>query len=415
MPRLLILGAGTAGTIVANKLGARLPWEIVVVDKSPRHLYQPGLLFLPFGRADRLVKDERRLLAPKVRFHSGEVERVFPDASTVQLVGGESLEYDYLVIATGTHARPDQTPGMLGPHWRSSVHDFYTLEGAQALQTALASFRAGHLVVHVTELPIKCPVAPLEFAFLADAWLDQRGLRSSVEITYVTPLSGAFTKPIASARLGRLLDLRGIHLETDFMIERVEDGAIVSYDERTVPFDLLVTVPVNMGAEYVTRSGLGDDLNHVPVDKHTLRSLVHPNVFALGDAAALPSSKAGSAAHFAADVFVENFCQHVAGHPMSHGFDGHANCFVETGRRRALLIDFNYDVEPLPGRYPWGRFGPFNLLAETRINHWGKLAFRPIYWHVLLPGRRLPVPTGMSMKGKVVPEQHESADKEVAL
>jgi sulfide:quinone oxidoreductase len=282
-----------------------------------------------------------------------------------------------------------------------TVHEFYTLPGAQALRDALAEWNGGRLVVHISELPIKCPVAPLEFAFLADAYFRQRGMRDRVDISYATPLSGAFTKPVAASRLGSLLEEKDITLEADFYVERVDEGALVSFDERVLPFDLLVTVPVNMGADFVARSGLGDELQHVRVDPHTFQALGHEDIFAIGDAAALPTSKAGSVAHFSVEVFVENFLDHIGGRPMHRHFDGHANCFVESGGGKALLIDFNYDTEPLPGSYPIPGLGPLRLLKETRLNHLGKLAFKPIYWHMLLPGRRLPVPNAMSMAGKV--------------
>ena len=279
-----------------------------------------------------------------------------------------------------------------GGQWRESIHDFYTFDGALALREKLRDFTGGRVVVHVVEMPIKCPVAPLEFAFLADAFFRGRGMRDRVELVYVTPLPGAFTKPIASARLGGMLDERKIALEPDFVVERIDADrkTLVSYDEREVPFDLLVTVPLNMGADYIARSGLGDELNYVPVDKHTLLSTRYDNIFAVGDASNIPASKAGSVAHFSVEVFVENFLAHIDGRPMTGSFDGHANCYVEAGDGKALLIDFNYDTEPLPGTYPVPHIGPFRLLEETRINHWGKLAFRWMYWHLLLPGRPHP-------------------------
>jgi sulfide:quinone oxidoreductase len=254
-------------------------------------------------------------------------------------------------------------------------------------------------------MPIKCPVAPLEFTFLADAYFAERGIRDRVDITYVTPLPGAFTKPVATARLGDMLTTRGIGLETDFMVEQVRGRTLVSYDEREIPFDLLVTIPLNMGADFVARSGLGNELNLVPVDKHTFLSTKHDNVFAVGDANDLPTSKAGSVAHFSVDVFVHNFVRYVQGLPMDEKFDGHANCFVESGNDKALLLDFDYDTQPLPGRYPVPGVGPFKLLEEARVNHLGKLAFRWAYWNVLLPGRPMPVPTRMSMAGKVTEEE----------
>ena len=412
MRRLLVLGAGTAGTMVVNKLRRRLggDWQITVVEQSEVHYYQPGYLFLPFGSyspAD-LVRPTRRFIPDGVELVRAEVDKVVPDDNLVLLSDGRSLPYDYLVIATGTQPRPDQTPGMLdGGQWLDSIHEFYTFDGALALRDKLRDFPGGRVVVHVVEMPIKCPVAPLEFVFLADDFFRQRGMRDRVELSYVTPLPGAFTKPIASDRLGGMLEDRKIAIEPDFVVERVDadERALVSYDEREVPFDLLVTVPLNMGADYVARSGLGDELNYVPVDKHTLLSTKHDNIFALGDASDIPASKAGSVAHFSVEVFTENFLQHIAGRPMTGSFDGHANCYVEAGNGKALLIDFNYDTEPLPGTYPVPRIGPFHLLEETRANHLGKLAFRWVYWHVLLPGRPIPLPAHMSMAGKTRPKQ----------
>lgn len=411
MRRLVVLGSGTAGTMVVNKLRRKLDpaiWQITVVDQDDRHLYQPGFLFIPFGfyQPSDVTKPRHRFIPDGVEFVLGEIDRVDADASQVHLAGGRQIGYDYLVIATGTTPRPDQTPGMLGQQWRQSIFDFYSIDGAAALARALASFEAGRLVVHVTDMPIKCPVAPLEFTFLAEAYFRSRGKRDRVELTYATPLPGAFTKPIASAHLGSMLDERKIGVESDFMVERIDDEAkaLISYDEREIPFDLLVTVPLNMGAEYIARSGLGDELNYVPVDKHTLLSKAHDNIFAIGDANNIPTSKAGSVAHFSVDVFTGNFSQHVVGQPMTGRFDGHANCFVESGHGKGLLIDFNYDTEPLTGSYPVPVLGPFGLLRETSANHWGKLAFRWLYWHALLPGRPIPLPAHMSMAGKHKPD-----------
>ncbi len=414
MRRLVVLGAGTAGTMVVNKLRRRLSrdeWQITVVDQDDTHLYQPGLLFIPFGdyTPEQVVKPRSRFIPAGVDLVLGEIDRVDPQSRVVALSDGRELEYDYLVIATGTTPRPEQTPGMLGSQWRTSIFDFYTLEGATALREALRDFTGGRLVVHIVDMPIKCPVAPLEFSFLADAHLRERGIRDQVEMVYVTPLAGAFTKPIATEHLSSMLDERKIAVETDFMVERVDEErkALVSYDDREIPFDLLITVPLNMGADFIARSGLGDELNFVPVDKHTQLSREHDTIFAIGDASDIPTSKAGSVAHFSVEVFVDNFCQHVAGQPMTGSFDGHANCFIESGDGKGLLIDFNYETEPLTGHFPMPGLGPFGLLKESSANHWGKRAFRWIYWHLLLPGRPIPLPAHMSMAGKNHPQTKE--------
>lgn len=407
MNRLLVLGAGTAGTMVVNKLRPLLPhdeWEITIVDAEPQHHYQPGYLFIPFGtyHPSVVTKPKARFIPSGVTSVMGTIEIVEPELNRVRLADGQILPYDQLVIASGVSPRPDQTPGMDGPEWHKSIHDFYTLEGAIALGEKLRGWEGGRLVIHITEMPIKCPPAPLEFAFLADSYFTERGMRDQVEMTYVTPLDGAFTKPVASRLLGGMLDERKIALEPDFYIESVDNQkkAIVSYDERVIPFDLLVTVPLNMGADFVARSGLGNELNCVPVDPGTFLSNTWDNIFAVGDAADLPISKAGSVAHFAVEMFTKNFIQHIRGEEMTHIFDGHANCFVESGNGKAMLIDFNYDTEPLPGKYPLPGVGPMSLLEETQLNHFGKLMFKWIYWNALLPGRELPLPALMTMAGK---------------
>ncbi|MCU0281994.1 MAG: NAD(P)/FAD-dependent oxidoreductase [Acidimicrobiia bacterium] len=407
MKRLLVLGAGTAGTVVVNKLRPRLDpaeWQITIVDQSACHHYQPGYLFIPFGiyRRHDVEKPRRDFIPAGVDMVMGEIEAIDPERQRVSLAGGRALDYDYLVIATGTHPTPSQTPGFEGEAVGSSIHQYYTLDGAVALYERLKSWEGGRMVVNIMEFPFKCPVAPLEFTFLADWWFREHGRRDKVEIVFATPMSEVFTKPVAARHLTGVLQSKDINVETDFYVERIDAdaGALVAYDGRELPYDLLVTVPVNMGAEVIARSGLGDELNHVPVDKGTFLSTKHPNIFALGDAAALPTSKAGSVAHFSVEIFAENFPRYAEGLEMLERFDGHANCFIESGFGKGLLIDFNYDTEPLPGKYPLPGIGPFSLLQETVTNHWGKMMFRWVYWNLLLRGREIPLPSEMSMYGK---------------
>lgn len=407
MKKLLILGAGTAGTIVANKMVRKLSnkeWEVEIVDQDPVHYYQPGFLFMPFGiyGEDDVKKPKKRFISKKVNLRMGTIERIDSELNRVYLENGDVVSYDLLVIATGTTPRPEEIEGMAGEDWGRDVHEFYTFEGAGKLARRLKEWKGGRLVINVAEMPIKCPVAPLEFAFLADWWLSKNGLRDRTEIHYVTPLSGAFTKPVATQRLQHMLEDRRIHLETDFAIGSVDNSKkrIVSWDERSVDYDLLVSVPTNMGADAIERSGLGDELNFVPTDKGTLQAQGKENIFVIGDATDLPASKAGSVAHFEAEILEENLLSAASGKSLEAKFDGHSNCFVETGYGKGMLIDFNYDTEPLPGTFPFAKVGPMPLLKESRINHWGKLMFRHVYWHALLPGFPLGIGPAMSLKGK---------------
>jgi sulfide:quinone oxidoreductase len=238
--------------------------------------------------------------------------------------------------------------------------------------------------------------------FLADHYFHQRKMREKVELVYATPLDGAFTKPRASALLGELLERKNIKVVTNFDLGEVDGDRrkIKSYDEKEVDYDLFVTIPTNMGDEALERSGMGDELNYVPTDKHTLRASEHPDIFVIGDATNLPASKAGSVAHFEAEVLTENILRQIEGQDLLATFDGHANCFIESGFGKGLLIDFNYDTEPLPGRFPLPGVGPFTLLGESRINHWGKMMFRWVYWNQLIKGVDMPLETQMLMAGK---------------
>ena len=405
---IVIVGAGTGGTLVANRLHRLYgdEAEIIVVDRDGRHVYQPGLLFVPFGleEADGIVRSRREQLHSEIEFRQVEVNRVETALNEVNLGDGSTLTYDALVIASGASLLFDETEGLRGPGWGESVFSFYSVEDAVALREALRSFDRGRLVVNLIDMPIKCPVAPLEFCFLADWFFQERGVRSEVEITYVTPLDAAFTKPIAAEHLGGMLEKRGIAVETEFATGQVDgsNGRLISWDEREIPFDLLVSVPLHGGAPFVARSpGLGDELGFIPADIHTLQSKAAPNVFAIGDAASLPTSKAGSATHFEGETLTANIKRFLDGEELEGSYDGHVNCFIESGFHKALLIDFNYETEPLPGRYPEPHIGPLPLLRESRLNHLGKLAFQPLYWHMLLPGRDIPgIGTKMSMAGK---------------
>jgi sulfide:quinone oxidoreductase len=393
--RIVILGGGTGGTLMANRLqklhGDDV--EITVVDQDDRHVYQPGLLFVPFGLADPddIVRPRQRQLKKGVAFRQAGVEHVDIEDDQVHLDDGAVLPYDVLVVATGARLVTEETDGLTGPGWNEKVFTFYDLPGATALHQALEDFDGGRVVLNVVDMPIKCPIAPLEFAFLADWYFQERGIRDRVELTFVTPLDGAFTKPTASKALGGMLAEKGVELVTEFNTGEVDGngGRLIGYDEREIPFDLAVVIPLHGGAEYVGRSpGLGDELGFVPTDLHTLQSKVRPNIFAIGDATNVPTSKAGSVTHFEGEVLTENVNRFLEGRELDASYDGHANCFIETGFHKALLIDFNYDTEPVAGHFPAGVGMP--LLKDSRLNHLGKLMFQWVYWHALLPGRDIP-------------------------
>ncbi len=394
---------------MANKLAAALDeqeWQITIVDATEQHYYQPGFLLVPFGtyRIRDIVKPRRQYLPRRVNVIISGIDHIDAEKKSVTLANKAVLKYDYMIIATGADIHPEQIEGLMDEEWGRSKFDFYSPKGANRLAQFFKTWQGGKLVLNIAEMPIKCPVAPLEFLFLADSYFTKRGMRDKVELQLVTPLSGAFTKPTSSRVLGEFLERKGISVVPDFNIARVDskEKKIVSWDENEVSYDVLVSIPTNMGDAAIQRSGLGNELNFIPTDKETLLAEELKDVFVLGDATNLPSSKAGSVVHFQSEVLFQNFLEHIDGRPPVAHFDGHSNCFIESGFDKGMLIDFNYKTEPLPGEFPLPGVGPFTLLGESRINHYGKLMFRWVYWNLLLRGMELPIEAEMSMAGKRV-------------
>jgi sulfide:quinone oxidoreductase len=407
MNKLVILGAGTGGTIMANKLRKvldRSEWEITIIEEDKNHYYQPGFLFIPFGIYTRhdVTKSKAEFIPAGVKLLFQKIDKIEPENNKVYLEGGTVIPYDWLIIATGTRMVPEETPGLKDKLWYKKIFDFYTLDGSVALYEFFKGWKGGKMVMAISEMPFKCPVAPLEFVFLADDYFTEIGIRDKVDISFVTPLPGAFTKPRTSKILGELLKEKNIDVIPEFYIERVdnENQKLISYDQKEVPFDVLAIVPVNMGSLAIEHSGMGDDLGFIPTDKYTLRSEKYENIFVLGDASNIPTSKAGSVVHFASEVLYENFLSAIEGRPLKAKFDGHSNCYIETGGGKGSIIDFNYETEPLPGTFPLPGIGPFGLLQNTKMNHYGKVLFRWIYWHLLIKGKELPIESEMSMAGK---------------
>lgn len=404
-----MLGDGTGGLVAANLLAKEArrraaDIRIKLIGQSPMHTYQPGLLFLPFRRpgyrslAD-IQHETARFVGPGVEYVVDRVTAIDPHARTVATAHGEH-RYDWLVLALGCRTVLDDVEG-LAERWGKRAFGFYTPDSALRLAEAVEEFKGGDLVIDIADMPIKCPVAPLEFAFLVDEFLTRRGLRGKTHLTLVTPLSGAFTKPICNEMLAGVLAAKRISVVPNATLAAVTDDAIECPDGKQVPYELLVTVPPHEGAAVIDDAGLGDGIGFGLTDKQTLKSLKAERVFLLGDNTNVPTSKAGSVAHFQAEVVVHNLLREVEDKPALPLADGHANCFIETGFGKAILVDFNYDIQPVPGRFPLPLLGPMSLLAETRANHLGKLAFKPIYWNVLLPGRPIPlVGSRMSTSGK---------------
>ncbi|HEX8971588.1 NAD(P)/FAD-dependent oxidoreductase [Oryzihumus sp.] len=367
---VVVIGAGAAGTMVAHRLRRRLDpagWAVTVIDRDDQHAYRPGFPLVALGTwpPSAVVRSRHAFLPDGVDLVLAEARQVDADASVVLLADGRRIAYDHLVIATGAAPRPDLVPGMTGPHWHRSVFDVHSLDGATALRDALPALRQGRLLVHLAELPVPAPFTALELTLLADAWLRRRGLRDGVELVHASPL------PEPSAGAGGLLGRHGVAVEAGFRVERIDGDhqALVGQDGRELSFDLLVTVPPHRGAGLVTRSGLGDELGYLPVDRHTLQSTAFPTVYGVGDATDLPTQRTTRAAWLTARVVGRTLPDHATGRAPSASLDR---------RSRGLPLGPSDD----------GLTAALDRLTGTR----SRAAARWLYWHVALQGRPLPLP-----------------------
>ncbi len=405
MKKLLILGAGAGGVMVATKIRQKLDpkeWKITIIDRTWQHHYQAGWLFVPFEiySIEDCIKPQMDFIPKGVDFVQDEITNIDPESKKVTTKNG-SYDYDWIVVGTGCRVAPEEIEGM-EEGWGKNIQTFYTPEGAVDLQKKIKHFEKGKLVLNIAEMPIKCPVAPLEFVFLADWFFMINDVRCNIEIELVTPLSGAFTKPVAAEILGKLCEEKNIKITPNFEIGSVdhERKVIESHKGEEVDYDLLVSIPPNFGSKVIEDCEIGDIMGYMETDHHTLKSTKYENMYVIGDATNVPTSKAGSVAHFEADIVVENLVREIEGLAPRPDYDGHSTCFIVSGYEKAILIDFNYKIEPLPGKYPFPGVGPMSLLEETYLNYWGKMMFKWVYFNQMLKGKELPLEPQMFMAGK---------------
>jgi sulfide:quinone oxidoreductase len=407
MRKIVILGAGAGGTMVAANLRRELDegeWEITVIDKNEQHHFQSGYLFIPFGiySSDDVLKPKRDFIPTGVDFVVDNVTKVDTEQRKLETEKGDSYDYDWLVVSTGCRIVPEEVEGMMDV-WGEDVFSFYTLEDAVALRRKMKYFDSGKVVLNIAEFPYKCPIAPIEFVFMADWFFQVNGVRDKVEIEFVTPVDNIFTKPVAAKALRAFADKKNIKVTSHFDLAKVNasEKTIESHKGEKVGYDLLVSIPPNFGDKAITDSGMGDPMGYMQVDPHTLKAQNVDRVFVLGDATNVPTSKAGSVAHYMSYTVVENLVREIDGHEPLPSFDGHATCFLASGFEKAILLDFNYEVEPLPGKFPFPGMGPFSLLQDTFGNYWGKMMFKWVYWNLMMKGLDLPLEAQMNIAGKL--------------
>ncbi|RLC17314.1 MAG: NAD(P)/FAD-dependent oxidoreductase [Deltaproteobacteria bacterium] len=411
MKKIVILGSGAGGTMCAAKLRRKLGrnWKITIIDNDEMHHYQPGWLFIPFGiyTPDDCMKPKRDFMPPGVDVILDDVEGVNPNKREVECKKSK-YSYDYLIVGTGCLPVPEEVEGL--EDWKadpeSNEHTFFTLESAVALYKRMKHFEKGKMIFNIAEMPHKCPVVPMEFIFMADWFFAKNGYRDNIEIEFVTPNTGLFTKPIATKVMTASAEEKEIKVVPSFDLEVVnkEEKYIESARGDKLDYDLFISTMPNLGADYIENSGMGDGMGYVLTDDHTLKAEKYDNIYVVGDATNVPTSKAGSVAHYEADIIVENLLLEIDGKEPKPSFDGHSTCFIVSGYEKAFLFDFNYKTEPLPGKFPFPGIGPFDLVGESNMNYWGKMMFKWVYWNLLLSGQDMPLEPQMEMAGKHWPK-----------
>ncbi len=373
MKNIVIVGGGVAGTITANYLAMKLREEIreknvsiTLISDREKQLYEPGLLYLIFNRMEEseILKDVKYLLDPLIELKIARATKIDAEKSRVELENGEVVSYDYLVIATGSRVVPEEMPGLVeGGHW------FYNLDGARRLREELARFKKGKVVVSVMGIPHKCPVAPIEVTFMLHEFFKIHGVRKDVELLYTYPINRVFTMEEVSDLVQKMFDERGINYKTFFNPLSIdpERKVIETLEGEEETYDLLIAIPPHKGSQVIIDSGLGDRDGWVPTDRYTLKAEGLENVYVVGDATNLPVSKAGSVAHFEAEVVAENIAAEIKGLPPTARYFGKAMCFIETGFSEATYIWFDYDTPP-------------KFVKPNKFIHWMKLAYNRMYW-----------------------------------
>jgi sulfide:quinone oxidoreductase len=379
---VLVLGGGVGGLIAARELRKRLArrHRVVLVDREREHLFAPSLLWLMVGlrRPEAIKRPLGRLRRKGIEVRQGEIEKIDPARRAVT-VAGEELVGDYVVVSLGAELAPETVPGL-----QEAGHDFYTLPGAEAFHSSLASLTSGRVVVMTAAPAYKCPAAPYEAALLIDADLRRRRLRDavSVDVYAAEPGPMGVAGPEMSAAVKQLLADRGIPYHPEHQVTSIDPGAkrIVFANGADARFDLLAYVPPHRPPRVVRESALAGETGWVAVDRHTLETRF-PGVHAIGDVVSIPLAlgkplpKAGVFAHGEAEVVARNIAAAIAGRRGTERFAGHGECFIEVGDGKAGFGGGDFYAEPKP---------VVTIRPPSWRWHAGKVLFEKAWLHLKL-------------------------------
>ncbi|MDX8362588.1 FAD/NAD(P)-binding oxidoreductase [Cytobacillus sp. IB215316] len=369
--RIVIIGAGSGGMMVANKLARQLNDEITedkveiqLISNTEQHIYQPGYLYVVFNEKapEHFIRQQDTLVHRNVHLQFDDIEEIIPEKNMIKSKTTQ-YSYDFLVIATGSHPNFNSIPGL-----QKGADNFYTLEGAIKLRDKLVDMKKGKILITI-DVPHKCPAAPLELALMLEDYFSKRGIKDDITIKYTYPIGRIHSLQPVSAWAEPEFEKRKIEFESFFNVESVDPQrkVVMTMDGEEHSYDLLISIPSHEGAPVIVNSGLGDEIGFIPTDRYKLKMAGSDNIYVIGDATNLPISKAGSTAHYQTEVLVPNIVNRVKGLPETHRYNGKVACFLENSLEDASMITFDYHTPPKP-------------VATSDFLHWFKLVYGELYW-----------------------------------
>ncbi len=387
--KIVIVGGGAAGLSVAARL-CKNHSDVTVIEPSEKHHYQPlwtlvGGGVVPKETTERAEKD---YMPAGANWIKEKVAEFLPDENAVVTEGGNRIDYDFLVVAPGIQLDWAKVKGLPDAIGKDGVCSNYSYETVDSTWKFIEGFKGGNAIFTQPNTPIKCGGAPQKIAYLAEDYFRQHGLREQANIKFITGTPTIFVSPHYAPTLTKHCEEKGI--ETEFKLNLTEIRAaskeavfthVESGEEVVEKYDLIHVTPPMSAPDFIKSSPLANELGWVDVDKETLRHNKYENVFSLGDASSLPTSKTGAAVRKQAPVLVENLEHAMKGEPLSAVYDGYTSCPLVTGYDSLIMAEFGYDLKP-------DETFPFDQNKERYSMFLVKRYVLPqLYWHGMLRGR----------------------------
>jgi sulfide:quinone oxidoreductase len=392
--KVLIIGGGTAGITVAARLRRAGVTDIAIIEPSGNHYYQPLFTVVGGGRApaSEVVRPEASVMPNGVIWVRDAAIGIDPDAQTVATESGGAVGYDYLVVAPGIQLDFGKVPGLTETLGQRGVSSNYRPDLPPRTWEFIRDLRGGTALFTMPAGPIKCAGAPQKIAYLAADWWRIQGVLDRTRVILVLPTAAMFSQPDWAKVLEGIAAGYGIEVRKESQLTEVDGDAkraVISDTKagtkETIDYDILHAVPPQSAPDWLKATPLADPatpFGYARVDKHTLQSPDWPNVFALGDASNLPTSKTGAAARKQAVALVNNLLAAMNDRPLPARYNGYTSCPLVTSRNRMLLAEFDYDLKRTPTF-------PFINTLKPRYDMWllKRYGLPALYWNVMLKGR----------------------------